>query len=65
MAWIIIKASRNSFTPYKGISCDKAKVPKGKYYEILSEAEKDKNKLCAVNPVGFKVEWIDDFPFMN
>lgn len=65
MSWIIIKGSRNDLIPYKGISCIAAKVPKGKYYDLLSEAEQDKNKLCAVNPVGFRVEWIDDFPKMD
>lgn len=55
-SFIIVKASRDSNTPYIGISCDAAGIEKGKIYKNKKDALQDAKALTIVNPVGFFVK---------
>jgi hypothetical protein len=54
--WIIVKKSRDSDLPYRGITCDMAGIEPGQYYSNKKEAVADAEKLSSFNPVGFKVK---------
>lgn len=55
--YFIRKSTRNATEPYRGITCQKAGIPIGKWYANKDEAEQDAKKLSAINPVGFVVEF--------
>lgn len=65
MSWIIVKKSRESNIPYQGPSCRRTGVIKGRYYNDYIQAATDASKLTKINPVGFEVKWVEDFPSMN
>lgn len=58
--YFIYKSTRLPDCPYSGPSCDKAGVPKGKLYDYCDSAEADAKKLSDYNPVGFKVQCVED-----
>lgn len=60
MAYIIIKKSRVSNSPYNGPTCDRAGIERGKIYHEKRKAQKDAITLSKYNPVGFKVKVLKD-----
>lgn len=53
--YIIRKTSRDTTTPYSGISCTLAGVPEGSIYTDIDRAMADVAKLNLVNPIGFEI----------
>ena len=53
--YIIVKATRDSNTPYAGPTCRRAGVKPGQVFRNKRAAHRVARKLSAFNPVGFKV----------
>lgn len=60
--FIITKKSRDSNTPYSGISCQVAGIVPAQIYEDKADAERDAALLTEVNSVGFRVMPYAEFP---